>query len=168
MSTSTTRLAVAGVLTLAVAASAAIALGAAPRPTVRATANAALGKTIVVDARGRTLYRLSGETKTHLKCTSSACLSAWAPLTVASKSTKLVAGTGVHGSLSLLHRSGGKLQVVLGGHPLYRFAGDTAVGKADGEGLKSFGGTWTVISAGTSSGSTPTTGATPAPTIPGY
>lgn len=167
MNTNRRNIAVGGTLLAVLAASVSLALAGSTQPTVKAHANAALGKTIVVDARGRSQYRLSGETKHHLKCTSKACLTAWIPLTVPSSSTKLRAGSGVHGKLSLLHRSGGVLQVMLAGQPLYRFSGDHA-GTANGEGFKSFGGTWNVLTVATSSGSTPTPAPkTPAP-VPGY
>jgi predicted lipoprotein with Yx(FWY)xxD motif len=160
MSTHRRKIAVAGALLTVGAAAVGPALAGTSTPTVKAKANAALGKTIVVDAKGRTLYRLSGESKTHLKCTVKACLGFWPPLTVASSTTKLRAGSGVTGRLSLLHRSDGTLQVMLGGKPLYRCAGDHAA-TASGEGLVSYGGTWNVLRAGASSGTT-----TPAPPTP--
>jgi predicted lipoprotein with Yx(FWY)xxD motif len=142
----------------------ALASGSAT-PTVGAATNAKFGgEKIVVDAHGRTLYALSPETTHHLLCKSSECLSAWPPLTVHSRKGKLTAGPGVHGRLGILRRSDGMLQVTLGGLPLYRFSGDSGRGTANGEGIKSFGGTWHVISA--------TTDAAPAPMstepTPGY
>jgi predicted lipoprotein with Yx(FWY)xxD motif len=152
-------------------------------PTVGSATNAKFGsEKIVVDAHGRTLYALSPETTHHLLCKSDECLHAWPPLTVHSRKGKLTAGPGVHGRLGILRGSNGTFQVTLGGLPLYHFSGDSAKGAANGESIKSFGGTWHVISAATdaplepataettpSSPSTPTTstpGATPAPTTP--
>jgi predicted lipoprotein with Yx(FWY)xxD motif len=147
-------------------------------PTVGSAANAKFSEKIVVDAHGRTLYALSPESSHHLLCKSSECLKAWPPLTVRSSKTKLVAGSGVHGRLGILRRSNGMLQVTLGGLPVYHFSGDGARGATNGEGIKSFGGTWHVLSAATdttlepataettpSSPSTPTT-STPTPTTP--
>jgi predicted lipoprotein with Yx(FWY)xxD motif len=155
------------IVTLALAGwFAAIALGAgSPAPLVGSAANVKFEERIVVDARGRTLYALSPETSRHLLCKSGECLSAWPPLTVRSRKTKLTAGAGVHGQLGILRRSNGMLQVTLRGVPLYRFSGDSAKGSVNGEGIKSFGGTWHAISAASSAIPTPASSeTTPAPT----
>jgi predicted lipoprotein with Yx(FWY)xxD motif len=161
-----------GALTLAVVAmfaAMALAMGSAT-PTVGSASNTKFAEKIVVDAHGRTLYALSPETTHHLLCKSSECLKFWPPLTVRSSKTKLVAGSGVHGHLRILRRSNGMLQVTLGGLPLYHFSGDSAEGAANGENIKSFGGTWHVISAATgvaqapSSTETTPTSTTPTPT----
>jgi predicted lipoprotein with Yx(FWY)xxD motif len=168
-------------LVVALFAAMALASGSATTSTVvGAATNAKFGsERIVVDAHGRTLYALSPETTHHLLCKSNECLHAWPPLAVHSRKGKLTAGPGVHGRLGILRRSNGTFQVTLGGLPVYHFSGDSAKGAANGEGIKSFGGTWHVISAATdaplepaitettpSSPSTPTTstpGATPTP-----
>lgn len=118
-------------------------------PTVRSATNATFGEKIVVDARGRTLYALSPETTRHLLCRSSQCLKFWPPLTVRSSNVKLKNGAGVHGHLAILRRAHHIFQITLDGLPLYRFAGDSAKGAANGENIHSFGGTWHVISAAT-------------------
>jgi predicted lipoprotein with Yx(FWY)xxD motif len=139
---------------LALLAFAALAVAAGGGVIVKSTRNASLGRTIVVDAKGRTLYRLSGDTAAHLKCTAS-CLGFWPPLTVPSRKTALRAGPGVHGRLAILRRSNGVLQVTLRGLPLYRFMGDSAKGQAKGQGIKGFGGTWSVVSPSAAAGATP-------------
>jgi predicted lipoprotein with Yx(FWY)xxD motif len=136
---------VAAVLVLA-ASLAAMAL-AASTTTVGAASSSKLHEQIVVNAQGRTLYVLSPETTHHLLCNGE-CLKAWPPLTVSSSKAQLHAGSGVRGSLGILHRSNGMLQVTLRGLPLYSFAGDHAKGEVNGQGLKSFGGTWHVLTAG--------------------
>ena len=113
-------------------------------PTLSASNNSTLNKTIIVDARGRTLYALSPETPHHLLCRSHACLEIWRPVTVRSRAVGLRA-RGVEGHLALLKRSDGKLQVTLRGSPLYRFSGDSANGEANGDGIRSFGGRWHVV-----------------------
>jgi len=115
-------------------------------PTLSASHNAMLNKTIVIDAHGRTLYALSPETVHHLLCKSHACLEIWRPVTVRSRAVALHAH-GVEGHLALLKRSDGKLQVTLRGLPLYRFSGDSANGEANGDGIRSFGGRWHVVPA---------------------
>ena len=126
----------------ALTATTAVAVGATTKPTVKASNNATIGKTIVVEAKkGRTLYYLTGDTKGHL-CSSSACTGLWPPLTVKSLHTKVVKGKGINGKLTVFKRADGKFQVALRNKPLYRFAGDSAKGQAGGEGLMGFGGTW--------------------------
>jgi predicted lipoprotein with Yx(FWY)xxD motif len=116
-------------------------------PAVGSAANAKFEERIVVDAHGSTLYVLSPETTHHLLCKSGECLKFWPPLTVRSRKIKLTAGAGVRGQLGILRRSNGVLQVTLRGLPLYRFSGDSAKDAANGENIKSFGGTWHVLSA---------------------
>ena len=53
----------------ALTATTAVAVGATTKPTIKPSHNAALNKTVVVDAKkGMTLYWLSPETKSHLLC----------------------------------------------------------------------------------------------------
>jgi predicted lipoprotein with Yx(FWY)xxD motif len=150
------------VAVVAMFAAMALAAGSAA-PTVGSASNAKFGEKIVVDAHGRTLYALSPETAHRLLCKSSECLKVWPPLTVRSSKTKLTAGSGVHGRLGILRRSNGMLQVTVSGMPLYHFSGDSAKGAANGEGIKSFGGTWHAIAAATDAAPALAT-ATPAPT----
>ena len=116
-------------------------------PIFRSAQNSALGKTIVVDSRGLTVYELSPETTHHLLCTkANGCFAFWPPVTVRSARTKLTA-SGVKGKLGILHRNG-LFQVTLAGRPLYHFSLDHSKrGAANGEGLKTFGGTWHVVAA---------------------
>ncbi|MGH9065129.1 MAG: COG4315 family predicted lipoprotein [Acidimicrobiales bacterium] len=53
------------------------------------------------------------------------------------------------GSASLvgtITRKGGARQVTYGGHPLYHYAGDSAPGQANGEGVSSYGALWYAVS----------------------
>jgi predicted lipoprotein with Yx(FWY)xxD motif len=146
------RAAVLVVLVLALVGSSVVgALAAGGSVKLGAVANSALGKTIVVNPSGRSLYALSPETTRHLLCKSRECLRFWPPLTVPSRATKLREASGVHGKLGLLRRSNGVLQVTLRGAPLYRYSGDHAAGDANGEGIESFGGTWHAVTATASS-----------------
>jgi predicted lipoprotein with Yx(FWY)xxD motif len=161
---------IAGVAGLAMAGL--VGLAAAAPPSSLATANnAKLGETIVVDSRGLTVYELRPETAQRLLCTkANGCFQIWRPLTVGSAKTKLTAAHGITGKLGILHRSG-IFQVTLGGHPLYHFTGDASMkGSANGQGLHSFQGTWHVIAAASSNGTTPTnttpTTTTTTPTTP--
>jgi predicted lipoprotein with Yx(FWY)xxD motif len=151
-----TLVALAGVATAALAGGLALAKS---QPTLRTASNATIGKTIVVNGHGLTVYELRPETRTHLLCTSAQCLKFWPMVTVSSRTAKLTKSAAVKGKLGILHRNG-KFQVTLAGRPLYRFAGDAAKpGAASGQGIKAFGGTWHVVVTGpaSTSGSSTTT-----------
>jgi predicted lipoprotein with Yx(FWY)xxD motif len=134
--------------------------------TISSASNSKLGERVVVNSQGHTLYALSGESRSHQFCTSAECLKFWPPVRVSSKSTKLRAGSGVHGKLGVITRSGGILQVTLRGLPLYRFSGDIAKGEANGQGITFPGGhTWHAVTA--ASGASPSTPAmSPSPASP--
>jgi predicted lipoprotein with Yx(FWY)xxD motif len=166
------RITVALTALLAGGAIAAASLAIAKSTTTLQTANnASLGKTVVVNAGGRTLYELSPETSHHLLCKSKTCFGFWPPLKV-SKNAKLTAAPGIKGKLSTIHRNG-FYQVTLGGRPLYTFSEDNKKGQANGNGIKSFHGTWHVIASstqqhdpGTTSTTTNTTTTTTTTTSP--
>ena len=101
-----------------------------------------IGSSVLVDARGLTLYHLSGEQNGKWICTSSACVKAWHPL-VASTS---VVPSGSVASLATVQRPDGSTQVTFKGMPLYTFVGDTKAGEAKGQGINDVG-VWTAVSA---------------------
>jgi predicted lipoprotein with Yx(FWY)xxD motif len=127
---------------------------------LRATA---LGR-ILVDARGRTLYRFAKDRNGRSAC-NGACAASWPPLISAGKARP---GSGLRASLlGLTRRSDGRRQVTYAGHPLYTFALDMRAGQTAGEGVKAFGGSWAALAAsgraveppaGSSSGNTGGTG----------
>jgi predicted lipoprotein with Yx(FWY)xxD motif len=138
-----------GVAIVVLAAMSAVAVAASTTLATRKASVKGKTKTVVVDARGATLYMLSGESvghRTRLKCLSSACLKAWPPYKT-TRTAKLAKASGIKGTLGRLHRVKAKLyQVTLGGHPLYTFVGDNGKkGSAKGDGLTAFGGTWHVV-----------------------
>ena len=112
------------------------------------TASTSLG-TVLVDANGMTLYRLSGESAGKFICTSSGCTGVWHPLTVSAASTP----GGEVGSLGTVRRPEGTTQVTYKGAPLYTFTEDHQPGEANGQGIKDVG-TWTVIATSPASGAT--------------
>jgi predicted lipoprotein with Yx(FWY)xxD motif len=136
--------------------------GAQSKITLKSESASSLGGTVLAAPSGRTLYRLSPETSTHLLCTSSACLGVWKPLTVKSKSTTVKLPSGAKGHAAFVKR-GKAFQVTLGGKPLYTFAGDTATGQATGDGIKSFGGTWHAMSIAKAASAPAPAPSTPAP-----
>jgi predicted lipoprotein with Yx(FWY)xxD motif len=103
--------------------------------------------TVLVDAKGRTLYTLTNAGQT-VACTGG-CTSIWPPLLVPAGSTP----KGAKGVTGLSLVPGGQ-QVAAGGMPLYRFSGDTKAGQANGEGISSFGGVWHVVKVAGSASST--------------
>jgi predicted lipoprotein with Yx(FWY)xxD motif len=112
--------------------------------------------TILVDAKGRTVYTLTKD-GAAVACTGP-CLQAWPPVVLPPDETTATGGPGVEG-LGVVSEASGE-QVTSGGLPLYTFAGDTAAGQATGEGISSFGGVWHVVKVGggaASSSTTPTT-----------
>jgi predicted lipoprotein with Yx(FWY)xxD motif len=152
---------------LAVAGAAGLAF-AKTDPMLHSARNSMVGKTIVVDSHGLTVYELSPETTHHLLCTKTkGCFAAWSPLTVRSAKTKLTA-TGANGRLGLLHRNG-FFQLTLAGHPLYHFIGDSSRrGNAKGQGLHTFGGHWHVVTASGTTPPPPMTTTTTTTSYPGY
>lgn len=150
--------------TTTTAAATATTTSGASGADVRTETNASLG-TILVDSSGRTLYTLTSG-GSAVACTGG-CLAAWPPELLPAGTTTATAGPGVSG-LGTVSVSGGE-QITAGGHPLYRFAADTA-GSTRGEGISSFGGTWHVVKAtgGGSGGATSgTTGASTTSTTSG-
>jgi len=118
---------------------------------VKTASNSTLHATVLVDAKGLTLYRLSGEHGGKWICTSAACLKPWHPLTASAGA----APSGSVGSLATVKRPGGAMQVTYKGMPLYTFAEDQSPGDAKGQGIKDVG-TWNAVTtSGTAASSTP-------------
>jgi len=99
---------------------------------------------VVVDDKGFTLYFYKNDSTATSTCVG-ACATAWPPATASGTPT---AGTGVTGTLTATTRPDGSTQLVLGpatageglgGHPLYRYSGDTKPGDVSGQGI---GGVW--------------------------
>lgn len=109
---------------------------------VKTASDAAAGGTILVNAHGMTLYRLSGETAGKLICTSTVCLQSWHPLVAPSGKP-----SGTVGSLTVIKRPNGTMQLAYKGQPLYTFVGDTSAGQDKGQGVKDVG-TWDAVTTG--------------------
>jgi predicted lipoprotein with Yx(FWY)xxD motif len=136
-------------LTVAVAG---IAVADNPPPTVsKATARVnGNNRSVVVNVWGQTVYTLSGEhvgRPSNLKCINQACFSIWLPVKT-DANARLTKGPGVSGTLGKLQRVRARFyQVTLNSKPLYRYVGDNNTkGSAKGQGIRSFGGTWSVVS----------------------
>jgi predicted lipoprotein with Yx(FWY)xxD motif len=126
-------------IALVALAAAALALPAAAAAATKSVAKegtvASLGKTVLTNNSGRTLYSLSVEKHGKFICTG-ACLGTWHPLVVP-------AGTKPTGpaKLGTVKRPDGRTQVTYKGRPLYTFGGDSKPGEANGEGIMDVG-TW--------------------------
>jgi predicted lipoprotein with Yx(FWY)xxD motif len=121
--------------------------------------NKSVREGIAINGKGFAVYTLSGDSRQHPECTkANQCFKFWFPVKVSS-AKKLSKAPHVKGSLGTWKRNG-FIQVTLGGHPLYTFLGDTHKNAATGEGIKSFGGTWHVVKAGTDKSSTTMTSGT--------
>jgi predicted lipoprotein with Yx(FWY)xxD motif len=135
-------------------ASAPSSAAGASSAAVKTASNTTLGSTVLVDAQGKTLYHLSGESNTKFLCTSAACVGEWPPVSAR-------AGSGGVSGLETVKRPDGSEQLAYKGQPLYAFAGDKAAGEANGQGVQADGGTWSAVTAGASGA-----GSAPAPAAP--
>lgn len=122
-------------------APAATATVSVTRPATVNTAGGSLG-THLVDGQGRTLYLWKADTGTKSTCSGS-CAVAWPPLLT--KGNAKASGKAKSSLLGSSKRSGGTTQVTYAGHPLYRYAGDAAVGDTNGQGNDGFGALWYVV-----------------------
>jgi predicted lipoprotein with Yx(FWY)xxD motif len=125
------------------------------------------GKSVLVDADGKALYTSDEEADGRVRCTDDACRRFWQPLTIqGGQPTGNVNG----GTLGVLQRSDGKMQVTFNGAPVYRFAEDQS-GTLNADGLTdAFGGqqfTWHAVTAGGGSQAPATTSGSSRGT-PGY
>ncbi|WP_099024561.1 COG4315 family predicted lipoprotein [Mycolicibacterium palauense] len=111
-------------------------------PTFLRTADTDDLGTIIVDGSDRTLYVFSGDTAENATCYD-ACADTWMPLL---STGNPAGGIGIDTTATgTVTRRDGSVQVAYHGHPLYRYAGDTAPGQIDGQGLRVFGGVWSVL-----------------------
>lgn len=125
---------------------------------VKTASNSTVGGTILINAKGMTLYHLSGEQARKFICTSRGCLQAWHPLVAPAGSKP----SGNVGSLGVVKRPDGTEQVTYKGMPLYTFAQDSAPGQVRGQGIRDVG-RWTAVTAGAAKASTPAATSTTAP-----
>src|SRR5436190_3600054 len=127
------------------------ASGAEHVRVVMTATNKTLGKKILVNRKGMSLYSLSVERRGRFVCTTRACLSLWKPLTIARRAV----ATGV-AHLSVIERPDGRRQVAYRGGPLYTFVDDKAPGDVKGNGFKDVG-VWRVATVSAGSGEPPPT-----------
>jgi predicted lipoprotein with Yx(FWY)xxD motif len=134
-------------------------LGAAKNAHVTNQAGTTATESIVVNSHGFAVYELTGDSARHPECTKgNGCFMFWPPVKVSSP-RGLSKASGIRGKLGVWHRHG-FFQVMLAGHPLYRYAADSQKGSANGEGIHTFGGTWHPVKVAAAGGGTTTSGGT--------
>jgi predicted lipoprotein with Yx(FWY)xxD motif len=127
---------------------AAVAMAGAKHSTSTATVStrkiSGLG-TVLVNAKGRTLYVFMKDAQRRVTCTGS-CAAFWPPLKWKSASKPTAGGTAKRAMLgSDKNPSGGRV-VTYNKWPLYTYSGDSAAGQAKGQAKHLNGGKWYVIS----------------------
>jgi predicted lipoprotein with Yx(FWY)xxD motif len=112
--------------------------------TVQSRSIPGLG-TILTTSDGYALYMFPPDAGSRVSCTG-ACAGTWPPLIIA-RTAKPQAGPGVnqHDLATLADPNSGADIVTYGGYPLYRYAGDTTPGTANGQDLFDDGGPWYVL-----------------------
>ncbi len=98
-------------------------------------------------AHGGTLYVLSDERATSLRCTG-ACLHTWHPLLVATATKSVPKTSAVKGKVGFVTRSATTKQVTFNGFPLYTYVGDTTATAIKGAALTGEGGRWYLVHPG--------------------
>jgi len=114
---------------------------AKPAPTVSVRSTSSYGK-ILVDSKGFTLY-LWAKDKNDKSACSGGCLAVWPFVLVSGKPT---AGPGVNAKLLGTIKVKGGNEVTYNKHPLYRFVSDVKAGIISGEGNRTFGAPWWLVS----------------------
>jgi len=95
---------------------------------------------VVVDSSGRTLYLYEKDTGSTPTCTGP-CAKAWPAATVSGTPSS---SADITATVTVATAADGSTQLVLNGHPLYRYAADTAPGDVNGQNV---GGVWFAVKA---------------------
>ena len=112
-----------------------------------ATANVSGLGTVLVNGTNQTLYILSSEQGGKVTCVAAnGCSQVWPPVTLPSGTSQAIAGTGIQASmLGTAAPPDGSVYITYNKWPLYTFTGDSGAMQSHGQGISSFGGTWTAI-----------------------
>jgi len=123
--------------------------GSAAKPSTSfSTAKVSGVGTVVVDGRGRTVYILTANGHTNAPCTdASGCTKLWPDLPLPDGSAGAKGEMGIDASLLGTKKLGDETYPTYHGWLMYEYAGDSRAGQANGQGIKSFGGTWYVLDA---------------------
>jgi len=117
-----------------------------PAPTIvaKVVTDAKLGKILVENTTGKTLYTWAKDSDESSQCYDQ-CATFWPPF-ITTASTVAAAGV-TTGKFGTSARKDGALQVTFNSHPLYFYARDTAPGDTNGQGSTGFGAVWQVVTA---------------------
>ncbi len=124
--------------------------GTAAKPSTKFSVASVSGVgSVVVDGRGRTVYILTSGGKTNVPCNdASGCTKLWPDLPLPGSMSAAEAGSGLKASLLGTKKlSDGETYPTYNGWLMYEYSGDSSSGQANGQGIKSFGGTWYVLDA---------------------
>ena len=114
--------------------------GAAGAATLAAATNAKIGKSILTDSKGMTVYLYMPDGASKTSTVPAGLKQLWPAVTATGAGT---AGTGLDSSkLTLEPQADGTMQAAYNGHLLYTFQNDKAAGDANGQGL---GNIWYVV-----------------------
>ena len=135
--------ATAAILLASACGSSTVAPNAATTPGgVLGVANTSLGP-VLVDSKGLTVYLRTADGPGKSTCDAK-CLQPW-PLVPAPAGNAVPKVPGVSAALAVTKATNGASMLTAGGWPLYTFAKDKAPGDVNGQGKKSFGGTWYAV-----------------------
>lgn len=101
--------------------------------------------TVLVNAKGRTLYVFAKDKRSKVTCTGS-CAKFWPPLKWKSSGKPKAGGSAKSRLLGTDKNPAGGKVVTYSKWPLYTYAGDSAPGQANGQNQNLNGGKWYVIS----------------------
>jgi predicted lipoprotein with Yx(FWY)xxD motif len=108
--------------------------------TVAVAMNSTIGKNILVNSKGRTLYVFDADKTKDMSVCNAGCDGTWPALKATGTPTY---GDNLQASMfSTFTRADGSKQVAVNGHPLYLYAADTKAGDAKGNGVA---GVWYVV-----------------------
>ncbi len=102
-----------------------------------------LGTIVVAGPKQMTVYLFEADRGSTSNC-SEACAQAWPPVTTTGNPK--AEGGALAADLGTTTRSDGTKQVTYKGHPLYYYVTDQQSGETTGQGVKSFGAAWYVLS----------------------
>ena len=112
--------------------------------SLQVSQNPAVGA-FLADAKGMTIYLFTKDTTANGSVCEGDCATNWPPVSAEGLSLP----EGVPGELGSIDRADGVKQATYNGIPLYLFAGDSAAGDINGEGV---GGVWFVVAPGATHG----------------
>jgi predicted lipoprotein with Yx(FWY)xxD motif len=101
--------------------------------------------TVLVNAKGRTLYMFVPDKRKKVTCVGT-CAVIWPPVKLGTGAKAVAAGKAKASLLGSDRNPAGGRVVTYHGWPLYTYLSDTAAGQAKGQALKLNGGLWYVLS----------------------